>query len=134
MATTKSHPMSLAMSPPGVYPSPLGDVTLGHFEAGKLVMPTGLLRGRDLFVAAGGFSVALARGTYPVTLVTAQLKDRRLPRAYSGRRIAYAVLSVSESKPVSWSLAEHDGQDEGYCVDSWDGCFMDDEARRDQQQ
>lgn len=109
-----------------------GRVVLRPRGAGELVLTTGRVVACDPLTApeTEPFTVALAPGTYPVSLALAHFED-------GDRRVAGALLAAGAGPVVRWELALLPGDDPaelgegeiyGYGVDSGTGCFMDAEA------
>lgn len=108
----------------------LGDVTFTVHNAGELVLTSGNLVACDpLFLSdIEPFAVNFKPGCYPVILSIAHLHKSK------ERRIAGAMLRLSERPAVKWELATLPDEDLstleedeiwGYCVDSGTGSFMD---------
>lgn len=106
---------------------------LKPYKIGELVLTSGKLVACDPLVLAGteSFEAILAPGSYPVILSLAYKRDEKYPL------VAFAKLSLSDKKPVRYSLATKAGEDLtcltdnevfGYGVDSGIGCFMDVDA------
>lgn len=92
---------------------------------GELILTSGQLIACDPLLQPDTrrvFSRTLPQGKYPILLSLAGFKPRK------ERRIACAMLQVTQQKPVKWELATVDNRAkeyQGYGVDSGTGGFMD---------
>jgi Protein of unknown function (DUF4241) len=111
----------------------LGTITLHQRKLGELVLSTGQVVACDplVFPDTKPFHATLPPGRYPVIASVASFVRN------NDRRIAYALLQLSEQQPVRWELATLAGQDIssleegqrfGYSVDAGIACFMDIDA------
>lgn len=111
----------------------LGDVTFSVHNAGELVLTSGHLVACDPLSLSEiePFAVNLTPGRYPVILSVARLHKSK------ERRVAYAMLRLSDRPAVKWNLATlpdedlstlEDGEVWGYGVDSGTGSFMDEDT------
>lgn len=108
----------------------LGEIILTPFKVGELVLNSGKLVACDPLTLCDcePFTVNFLPGSYPVILSIAHIQKN------NDRRVAYAMLYLSEQTPVRWKMATHAGEELsslkegeffGYGVDSGTGCFMD---------
>ena len=110
-----------------------------HF-IGELVMPSGQLVACDPGIGEDfefAFTRRLNPGRYPVFLSLAGFKSRQENAQTSEpayRRIACAMLRVSQQTPIRWEVASLNpawsAEYQNYGVDSGTGCFMDAEVAR----
>ena len=111
----------------------LGTIMLHQRKLGELVLSTGQVVACDplVYPDTKPFHATLPPGRYPVIASVASFVRN------SDRRIAYALLQLSEQQPVRWELATLAGQDIssleegqlfGYSVDAGTACFMDVDA------
>lgn len=111
-----------------------GEFTTELVRAGMLAVPSGRIVACDPFVFYDmePFQLEVKPGTYPVDLHLVHFSPDHT-------RVAFAILSFSESRPVRWTMAVWPGQDPsvlkeneifGYGVDSGTGCFMDKAAAK----
>lgn len=107
-----------------------GDIILTYHEIGNIVLTSGKVVACDPFIdlEADPFTANLAPGCYPVVLSVAHIQKN------NDRRVAYAMLRLSERTPIRWEMATRHGEDlsslkEGerfvYGVDTGTGCFVD---------
>ncbi|HET6313899.1 MAG TPA: DUF4241 domain-containing protein [Chloroflexia bacterium] len=111
-------------------------VRLERRELGHLVVASGKVVGCDPFTVYEGvlpFDVEVEPGRYPVVLSIAHVEEN------GDQRVAYAMLSLGEGRPVRWELATWpgrgladlgEGEVFGYPVDAGTGSFMDEVAAR----
>ncbi|BAY11280.1 DUF4241 domain-containing protein [Calothrix sp. NIES-2098] len=108
----------------------LSDIIFTPYKVGELVLTSGKLVACDPLTLADSepFTANFAPGRYPVILSIAHIQKN------NSRRVAYAMLCLSEQTPVAWEMATHPTEDLsslqedeffGYGVDSGTGCFMD---------
>ncbi len=111
----------------------LGDVTFSTHQVGELVLTSGNLVACDPLSLSEiePFAVNVTPGSYPVILSVARLHKSK------ERRVAYAMIRLSDRPAVKWDLATlpdedlstlEDGEIWGYGVDSGTGCFMDEDT------
>lgn len=97
-------------------------------EIGPLLIKEGLIIACDPFLYNDDppFTTQFPIGSFPVDLAVAQIND--------DERVAFARISFSGNKPVSWTMAVIEGQDLstlteeqifGYGVDAGTGAFLD---------
>lgn len=114
--------------------SEIGRVTLALRPAGLLHVMSGRVVACDPLTTPDmpPFARNIPTGSFPVTLSVASFED-------GDRRVAAALLRLSEREAVRWELALHPDEDVsdleegevfGYPVDSGIGCFMDEESAR----
>ncbi|MFB2922185.1 DUF4241 domain-containing protein [Aerosakkonema funiforme] len=108
-------------------------IILTPFYVGELVLTSGKLVACDPLTLMGAepFSVTFTPGRYPVILSIAHIQRN------NDRRVAYAMLRLSDRTPVRWEMATlpdedisslKEGQIFGYGVDAGTGGFMDEEV------
>ncbi|GBE95529.1 DUF4241 domain-containing protein [Nostoc cycadae] len=111
------------------------EIIFNTYNIGELVLTSGRLVACDPLVNPDRepFKVTLTPGRYPVILSVAHLQKN------NDRRVAYAMLCISQQTPVRWEMATTcdeyenlsllaEGEIFGYGVDSGTGCFMDADA------
>lgn len=128
------HPdFSKAFQPQQSLDTNFGAVTMTVHTIGELVLSSGKLVACDPLAEPDTepFRVKFKPGRYPVMVSVAHIEKT------NERRVAYAMLRLSDRPPVRWELATVSGEDInsleegeifGYGVDSGTGCFMDAKA------
>ncbi|WP_375493609.1 DUF4241 domain-containing protein [uncultured Nostoc sp.] len=115
--------------------SEFSEIIFTPHNVGELVLTSGRLVACDPLVNPDSdpFKVTLIPGRYSVILSIAHIQNN------NDRRVAYAMLCLSQQTPVRWEIATSANEDEdlssfsqeesfGYPVDSGTGCFMDADA------
>ncbi|MCL2236123.1 MAG: DUF4241 domain-containing protein [Defluviitaleaceae bacterium] len=109
-------------------------VTITKKYLGEIYLPTGQIVANDPLVLfeTEPFTVTVEPGHYPVSISVAHFPDNGYGE---DRRVAIAMLKISNNKPIRWEMAmvsdeqrlENMKMDEflGYGVDSGTGGFMD---------
>ncbi|MBN3899128.1 MAG: DUF4241 domain-containing protein [Nostoc sp. NOS(2021)] len=106
---------------------------LTHHQAGELVLISGKLLACDPLTLWNpeAFTGSFLPGRYPVILSVAHIHNKN---GRNDKRVAYAMLQLSEEPAVRWEIAAissqnlnslEEAQIFGYGVDSGTGCFMD---------